>query len=213
MIGITAQVSLYPLRQESLSPVIDEALRTFRKHGLDIEPGVMSTLIIGDDTTIFDALEAVFHRVAEQGQVVMVVAFSNACKMSSRAGQEDTVTYRAIGYVENDFEEPAELDEMRMTESRIVLNSDLTDGLRGLEPGQQVMVVFYFHRSQGYDLCQHPRGDQSRPQRGVFALRSPRRPNPIGVTEVELMAVERNVLRVRWLDAINGTPVLDLKLV
>lgn len=74
------------------------------------------------------------------------------------------------------------------------------------------MVVFYFHRSQGYDLCQHPRGDQSRPQRGVFALRSPRRPNPIGVTEVELMAVERNVLRVRGLDAINGTPVLDLKL-
>jgi tRNA-Thr(GGU) m(6)t(6)A37 methyltransferase TsaA len=60
-------------------------------------------------------------------------------------------------------------------------------------------------------LLQHPRGDQGQPQRGVFALRSPHRPNPIGVTIVNLLAVERNVLRVSGLDAINGTPVLDLK--
>jgi tRNA-Thr(GGU) m(6)t(6)A37 methyltransferase TsaA len=73
------------------------------------------------------------------------------------------------------------------------------------------MVVFYFHRSQGYDLTQHPRGDPRRPKRGVFTLRSPRRPNPIGVTVVDLVAIEGNVLRVRGLDAINGTPVLDIK--
>jgi tRNA-Thr(GGU) m(6)t(6)A37 methyltransferase TsaA len=73
------------------------------------------------------------------------------------------------------------------------------------------MVVFYFHRSQGFDLLQHPQGDRSRPRRGVFALRSPRRPNPVGVTVVDLVAVAENVLRVRGLDAINGTPVLDLK--
>jgi tRNA-Thr(GGU) m(6)t(6)A37 methyltransferase TsaA len=100
---------------------------------------------------------------------------------------------------------------MRSAESRIVLDPALTGGLAGLEAGQQVMVVFYFHRSQGYDLAQHPRGDTSRPKRGVFALRSPRRPNPIGVTIVDLLAIEENVLRVRGLDAINGTPVLDLK--
>ena len=80
-----------------------------------------------------------------------------------------------------------------------------------MEPGQQVMVLFYFHRSDGYDLLQHPRGDRSRPTRGVFTLRSPRRPNPIGVTIVDIVAVEGNVLRVRGLDALNGTPVLDLK--
>lgn len=122
-----------------------------------------------------------------------------------------TVTYKAIGHVENAFDEPSPSDKIRAVESRIVLAPGLTEGLRGLKPGQQIMVIFYFHRSQGYDLCQHPRGDRSRPRRGVFTLRSPRRPNPIGVTVVDLVAVEGHVLRVRGLDAINGTPVLDLK--
>jgi tRNA-Thr(GGU) m(6)t(6)A37 methyltransferase TsaA len=60
-------------------------------------------------------------------------------------------------------------------------------------------------------LLQHPRGDRNRPRRGVFALRSPRRPNPIGITVVDLIDVQGNVLRVQGLDAINGTPVLDIK--
>jgi len=121
------------------------------------------------------------------------------------------IVYRAIGHVENDFDAPTAADRLRSADSRIVLDPALTEGLQGLEPGQQVMVLFHFHLSQGFDLLQHPRGDKSRPRRGVFGLRSPRRPNPIGVTVVELVAVEGNVLRVRGLDAINGTPVLDLK--
>jgi tRNA-Thr(GGU) m(6)t(6)A37 methyltransferase TsaA len=121
------------------------------------------------------------------------------------------IVYRAIGRVENDFDEPAPPPQIRAVESRIVLDPSLTEGLKGLEPGRRVMVVFCFHRSRGFDLLQHPRGDKSRPRRGVFALRSPRRPNPVGVTIVDLVAIEGNVLRVRGLDAINGTPVLDLK--
>jgi tRNA-Thr(GGU) m(6)t(6)A37 methyltransferase TsaA len=121
------------------------------------------------------------------------------------------IVYRAIGHVENDFDEPTAPHEIRAAESRIVLDPSLTEGLRGLEPGRQIMVVFYFHRSQGFDLLQHPQGDRSRPRRGVFALCSPRRPNPIGVTVVDLVAVEGNVLRVQGLDALDGTPVLDLK--
>ena len=122
------------------------------------------------------------------------------------------IVYRAIGRVENSFDEPAPPPEIGAVESRIVLDPSLTEGLIGLVPGCQIMVVFCFHRSEGFDLLQHPRGNRSRPQRGVFALRSPRRPNPIGVTIVDLVAVDGNVLRVRGLDAINGTPVLDLKL-
>ena len=122
-----------------------------------------------------------------------------------------TVTYRAIARVENCFDEPATPDKIRAVESRIVLDPALIEGLRGLEPGQRIMVIFCFHRSQGYDLLQHPQGDKNRPRRGVFALRSPRRPNPIGVTVADLLAVKGNVLLVRGLDAINGTPVLDIK--
>jgi uncharacterized protein YqgV (UPF0045/DUF77 family) len=79
MIGITAQVSLYPLGQEDLSPAIDKALRTFQECGLDVYPGPMSTLISGDDEILFAALQVAFQRASGQGQVVMVVTFSNAC--------------------------------------------------------------------------------------------------------------------------------------
>jgi len=130
---------------------------------------------------------------------------------SAAQPSEEAIVYRAIGHVENAFDGPASPEKIRSVESRIVLDPTLTEGLKGLGPGQRIMVVFYFHRSRGFDLLQHPQGDRSRPRRGVFALRSPRRPNPIGVTVVELVAVEGNVLRVRGLDAINGTPVLDLK--
>ena len=119
--------------------------------------------------------------------------------------------FRAIGHVENEFREPASTDTLRASRSRIVLSPDLVEGLAGLEPGMEVMIVFVFHSAEGYELLQHPRGDRSRPKRGVFALRSPNRPNPIGVTEVELLAIEGNILTVRGLDAIHGTPVLDLK--
>lgn len=124
---------------------------------------------------------------------------------------QQTVTLRPIGYVESEFTEPASPDEIRMIESRIILDPALIQGLQGIEPGQQIMVIFYFHHSEGYDLLQHPHGDQSRPKRGVFALRSPHRPNPIGVTVVELVGIEDNIIRVLGLDAIQGTPVLDLK--
>jgi tRNA-Thr(GGU) m(6)t(6)A37 methyltransferase TsaA len=121
------------------------------------------------------------------------------------------ILYRAIGHVENAFRDITAPEEIQAGESRIVLNPALTDGLEGLEPGQRIMVIFHFDRSHGCELRQHPRGDQTQPRRGVFALRSPRRPNPIGVTVVDLVAIERNVLRVRGLDALDGTPVLDIK--
>lgn len=140
---------------------------------------------------------------------VMVVM--NELQPKETTDGQQPIAFQAIGHVENRFHEPAPAPEIRASESRIVLDPSLTDGLRGLESGQQILVIFCFHRSQGFDLLQYPRGDSSRPRRGVFSLRSPRRPNPVGVTVVDLVAVEENVLRVRGLDAINGTPVLDLK--
>lgn len=122
-----------------------------------------------------------------------------------------TFKFRAIGYVENEFQEPTKPDVLTASPSRIVLDPDLLAGLTGLEPGMTLLIVFVLHRAEGYELHQHPRGDRSRSKRGVFALRSPNRPNPIGITEVELLTVEGNILTVRGLDAINDSPVLDLK--
>ena len=120
-------------------------------------------------------------------------------------------TFEPIGTVENEFPLGTPGDTMRAAESRIVLDPALAAGLAGLEKEPRILVVFHFHLSTGYELLQHPRGDTTRTKRGVFALRSPRRPNPIGVTEVDLLEIQGNVLRVGGLDAVDGTPVLDLK--
>jgi tRNA-Thr(GGU) m(6)t(6)A37 methyltransferase TsaA len=124
---------------------------------------------------------------------------------------EDHYTFKAIGYVENPFDEPTSGETLRAVESRIIIEADYLPGLTGMAAGQRLLVVFVFHRSKGFDWLQHPRGDRNQPKRGVFTLRSPRRPNPIGISEVDLVAIESNMLRVRGLDALNGTPVLDLK--
>lgn len=122
------------------------------------------------------------------------------------------ITLHPIGHVERD-EGDAGLsgEELRARPARIVIDPALTEGLMGLGPGSDVVVLFYFHRSTGYELQLHPRGDPSRPLRGVFATCSPRRPNPIGMTTVRVRRIEGHVLEVVGLDAMDGSPVLDIK--
>lgn len=119
--------------------------------------------------------------------------------------------WRPIGRVENEFDEPTAPEALRSAVSRIVLDPELSAGLTGLEGSDRILVLFQFHRAEAGALLQHPRGDATRPKRGVFALCSPHRPNRIGATVVEILSVAGNVVEVRGLDAINGTPVLDLK--
>ena len=121
------------------------------------------------------------------------------------------IKYRTIGIIETPLNESAAADKTTSNESLIVLDPPLAKGLKGLKPGQRIQIVFHFHRADGFELCQHPQGDRLRPKRGVFALRSPRRPNPIGLSEVDLVEIKENVLYVKGLDAIDGTPVLDIK--
>ena len=118
--------------------------------------------------------------------------------------------FHAIGYVENEIDDPND-PLLDTAESQLRIDPSLVAGLEGLSVGQQILVIFYFHHSKGFALSQHPRGDKSRAKRGVFALCSPNRPNPIGVTMVKIISIEDNVLRVSGLDACNGTPILDLK--
>jgi tRNA-Thr(GGU) m(6)t(6)A37 methyltransferase TsaA len=171
----------------------------------------MSTLLIGEDTAIFNALQDTMQQVAQNGEVVMVVTLSNACPVHPNEKKEQEITYHPIGYVENDFQDPTSPDTLLASESRIVLNTQYIEGLTGLQVGQRLMVIYYFHQSKGFNLLQHPKGNQNRPKRGVFALHSPYRPNPIGVTEVDLLNIEGNILYVRGLDALNHTPILDIK--
>lgn len=113
-----------------------------------------------------------------------------------------------IGIVQSHFQQPADPMEMRKHESVIVIKPEYEEGLYRIEENEYVQVIFAFHRAKGYQLKERRRGGEVK---GVFASRSPARPNPIGVTTVKLLTRKGNRLRVMGLDAIDGTPVLDLK--
>ena len=123
----------------------------------------------------------------------------------------ESLILQPIGHVESAFVEGGAPGQEPPETSRIILEPAFTDGLNGLSPGEEILVIFWFHRSKGYQLRQHPKGDTTRQKRGVFSLRSPHRPSPIGVTQVRITALDGNVICVTGLDAFNGTPVLDLK--
>jgi uncharacterized protein YqgV (UPF0045/DUF77 family) len=76
---VSAQVSLYPLRQVSIGPAIRDTVRVFRQRGLKTRMGEMSTLVWGEEQAVFDALQEAFHQAAERGDTVMTVTLSNAC--------------------------------------------------------------------------------------------------------------------------------------
>ncbi len=82
---VSAQVSIYPLRQVSIGLPIREAARVFRERGLETRTGAMSTLVWGEEQAVFAALQEAFHRAAERGDTVMVVTLSNACPSPEEA--------------------------------------------------------------------------------------------------------------------------------
>jgi tRNA-Thr(GGU) m(6)t(6)A37 methyltransferase TsaA len=92
-----------------------------------------------------------------------------------------------------------------------VLERTVLDGLDGIGVGDELIVLTWLDRARRDVLRVHPRGDPARPEQGVFSTRSPARPNPIGLHRVEVLAVEGERLRVSNLEALDGTPVLDLK--
>jgi tRNA-Thr(GGU) m(6)t(6)A37 methyltransferase TsaA len=118
-----------------------------------------------------------------------------------------------IGYIRSPYLDtkaiPKGLGAKHDTEGRLEIRPELEAGLTDIEGFSHLIVIWQFDRAQGFDLLGTPPSD-NRPH-GVFATRSPRRPNPIGLTIVELLSREGTVLRVRGVDMLDGTPILDIK--
>ena len=93
----------------------------------------------------------------------------------------------------------------------LVIHPDVQAGLEGLHVGDRVIVLTWLDRASRDVLRVRPRDDRTRPEQGVFGTRSPDRPNPIGLHPVEILAIEHNRLRVRALEALDGTPIVDIK--
>jgi tRNA-Thr(GGU) m(6)t(6)A37 methyltransferase TsaA len=97
------------------------------------------------------------------------------------------------------------------TEAWLELTSQFAQGLMGIKPGNQLIVLTWLHLAQRDVLQVHPRGRQEAPQRGVFTTRSQDRPNPIGLHRVRVLEVARQKIKVAPLEAIDGTPIVDIK--
>jgi tRNA (adenine37-N6)-methyltransferase len=126
----------------------------------------------------------------------------------------DTPRLRIIGTLECDISStdaaPKNFDESERV-GTLHIEPHYMDGLQGIEAGQTIVVLFWLHRADREVLQVYPRGDRSRGLRGVFATRSPARPNPIAISELNVLKVEGNRLDVSGLDILDGTPIIDIK--
>ncbi len=125
-----------------------------------------------------------------------------------------TFELRAIGKVESclvDLESaPRQADE-GAPEAWLVFEPDVVEGLLGVRPGDEVIVITWLDRARRDVLHVHPRGDTSRALEGVFSTRSPHRPNPIGLHQVEIAGVDGCRVHVSNLEVLDGTPIVDVK--
>jgi tRNA-Thr(GGU) m(6)t(6)A37 methyltransferase TsaA len=98
--------------------------------------------------------------------------------------------------------------------SQIIFREELIEALEGIRGFSHIFVLFWLHKigeKERVTMKVHPRGRKDMPLLGVFATRTPHRPNPIGLTRVKLLGVEGNIVTVQGLDAFDGTPILDVK--
>jgi len=129
------------------------------------------------------------------------------------ANQLPGMNLKAIGIVRNEIKQPIRHGWGKIV-SDIVVDSNLTEALDGLDECSHLIVLYWMHRlpaGRSLPLKVHPMGKPELPLVGRFATRSPSRPNPVGQATVKLLERRGNILKVKGLDAIDGTPVIDIK--
>ena len=117
-----------------------------------------------------------------------------------------------IGFVRTDIEKVPRHWTISDAEGTIVIDEQFREGLKDIQTGQRIVVLFYFHQSPRFTkdfLVQVP--PQRTEQLGVFSICSPIRPNPLGMSVVEVLGVDGGIIHIKGLDMVDGTPVLDIK--
>jgi len=123
------------------------------------------------------------------------------------------ITFEPIGIIKTPFKKmegmPIQTKGALGIKGKIILNEKFVEGLDDLDGFSHIFLLYHFHKSVGYNLKIRPFLDKFR--RGVFSTRAPRRPNPLGISVVKLLKVEKNILYIENVDILNGTPLLDIK--
>jgi tRNA-Thr(GGU) m(6)t(6)A37 methyltransferase TsaA len=124
-----------------------------------------------------------------------------------------SINITPIGIIETPFDDlkgmpiqPSGADKIQGT---IIIDTEYEEGLSDLEGFSHIILLYHFHKSKGYNLMVKPFMDDQ--QRGLFSTRAPRRPNPIGLSIVQLIKIENNKISIQGIDVLNGTPLIDIK--
>ena len=124
------------------------------------------------------------------------------------------LTLRVLGVVRSPLTDPAtapRFETENAPRAEVVLDPAYRTAAKSLEAGQEILLFTWFHLADRDCQEVHPRRERSRPLTGVFSTRSPDRPNPIGLHQVRIAAIDGDVLAIEALEAVDGTPVIDIK--
>lgn len=127
---------------------------------------------------------------------------------------ETSYTIKPIGVVRSDLtsrETAPHQGYAGAPDAWLEMNATVAEGLEGIAAGSEIVLITWLHQAHRDILKLHPRGDKSLPLAGVFATRSPHRPNPLGLHRVTVLEIDGNRLKVGPLEAIDGTPIVDIK--
>jgi tRNA-Thr(GGU) m(6)t(6)A37 methyltransferase TsaA len=126
-------------------------------------------------------------------------------------GSYEVMTIGKVVSLLTDLDSAPKQGDEGAPDALLVFEPGVLDALEGIRPGDEVIVLTWLHRARRDVLRVHPRGDPSRAQQGVFNTRSPHRPNPIGLHAVEILSIDGGNVRVSKLEALDGTPIVDVK--
>lgn len=132
------------------------------------------------------------------------------CRFLGKKGKRGTITLKPLGVAKNGVKQPS-LSGWGDLVTDIVIKKQYERGLDGMEDYSHIIVLYWLDQEKECHLKHHPQGRTDVPYMGIFACRCPQRPNPIGMSTVPLISRKGNVLKVRGLDILNGTPILDVK--
>ncbi|MGQ9569665.1 MAG: tRNA (N6-threonylcarbamoyladenosine(37)-N6)-methyltransferase TrmO [Thermodesulfovibrionales bacterium] len=122
------------------------------------------------------------------------------------------IEFKPIGFVKTDVPTVPRHWTISDVEGKLVIYEKYTEGLRDIQRGQSIIVIFHFHQSKEFELRHLIQTPPHRNEKlGVFSTCSPIRPNPIGISVLEVLGIEGNIIYVKGLDMIDGTPILDIK--
>lgn len=132
------------------------------------------------------------------------------CKFLDSQDKDDTIKFKPLGKAKNSITKPM-LPGWKDVVTEIVIDKTYTDGLDGIEDYSHIIIVYWMDKEKECHLKHHPQGREDVPFIGIFACRCPQRPSRIAFSTVKLISRSGNVLKVKGLDILDGTPIIDIK--